>query len=509
MRDGLASAASNNEGDAVMDETNAYRRYDRRRFLAGVAAVAGSVALPSCGGGGDGDISSPDGNAAAPSIGDTPSPNGGNRYNLPRPTLPDPGSSGIDHIVLVTMENRSFDHYMSWVPGAEGMPANQQFKDAFGATYAPFSLSANPAYGYQACAYHDPNHTYQGGRTQLASGEMNGWLLTPGTSLTQGDLLPIGYYTQADLPFFSAVASSYTVGDFYFSGILANTFPNRIYLHSGATDRLTDTVDNSSLRTIWDNLSDAHVGCNYYYHDIPFTALYGTRYLGISHPFASFLSDAAAGTLPAFCMVDPAFAGEQEGTSADDHPHADIRNGQAFLNQVYDALRTSPNWSRTLMIVVYDEWGGFLEHVVPPTRPISNNELALGNDGKLGCRVPLALLGPRVRAGTVTRYPFDPSSIHALLQWRFGLKPLGVRSSAPATFNLAYALDLAGAPRTDAPAFTVAQGPFAGACAGATAPSPSSSVSGVDPSKMAANPTAERFSELRAKAAALGFQTGS
>ena len=491
-----------------MDESNAYRRYNRRRFLAGVAAVAGSVALPGCGGGGDGDINSPDGNAPAPSIGDTPSPNAGDRYSLPRPKLPDPASSGIDHIVLITMENRSFDHFLGWVPGAEGMPANRQYKDAFGATHAPFSLSADPAYGYQACAYHDPNHGYEGGRVQLASGAMNGFLLTPGTSLTRGDLLPIGFYAAADLPFFNAVASNYTIGDFYFTGVLTDTIPNRLYLHSGATDRLTDSVDNSSLRTIWDNLSDANVGCNYYYHDVPFTALYGTRYLGISRPFSEFLSNAAAGTLPPFCMVEPVFSGEQAGTSADDHPHADIRNGQAFLNQVYDALRTSPTWSRTLMIIVYDDWGGFLEHVVPPIRPISNNEHAVGNDGKLGFRVPLALLGPRVRAGTVTRYPFDPSSIHALLQWRFGLKPLGVRGSDPATFNLAYALDLNGAARTDAPAFTVAQGPFGGTCPGATAPSPSSSVSGIDPSQLAANPAADRFADLRAKAAALGFQTG-
>jgi phospholipase C len=242
---------------------------------------------------------------------------------------------------------------------------------------------------------------------------------------------------------------------------------------------------------------------------LPLTALYGTRYLGISRPFADFLVNAAAGTLPSFCMVDPSFTGEPEGVSADDHPHADIRDGEAFLAQVYEALRTSPTWSRTLMIVVYDEWGGFLEHVVPPTRPISNSELTLGNDGKLGFRVPLALLGPRVRAGSIARYPFDPSSIHALLQWRFGLQPLGVRGSDPATFNLAYALDFNGAPRTDAPAFTVAQGPFGGTCLGAVAPSPSSSISAIDQSqKQAINPTADRFADLRAKAASLGFATG-
>ncbi|MEX3951714.1 alkaline phosphatase family protein [Paraburkholderia sp. EG287B] len=490
------------------DENGPHHGYDRRRFLAGVAAVAGSVALSGCGGGGGDDPGGHDSDAPAPSIGDVPSPDGADRYSLPRPGLPDPASSGIDFIVLVTMENRSFDHFLGWVPGAEGTPANRQFKDAFGATQTPFSLAANAAYGYQACAYQDPNHSYDGARTQLASGEMNGFLLTPGTSLHQGDLLPIGYYTSADVQFFDAVASSYTIGDFYFSGILTSTFPNRLYLHSGATDRLDDGIDNSTLPTIWDRLSDANIGGNYYYHDVPFTALYGTRYVGISRPFADFVARAEAGTLPPFCMVDPAFAGEPQGTSADDHPHADIRNGEAFLGQVYEALRTSPTWNRTLMIVVYDEWGGFLEHVVPPTRPISKNELALGNDGKLGFRVPLALLGPRVRAGTVTRYPFDPSSIHALLQWRFGLQPLGVRGSDSATFNLAYALDFTDAPRTDAPAFTIAQGTFGGECSGTPGTSSSNPVSSIDQSQLATNPNVDRFADLRAKAASLGFQTG-
>ncbi len=474
--------------------------FDRRSFLAGVAAAAGSLALPACGGSG---TNAPNGSAQAASIVDVPSPDGGNRYSLPRQTLPDPANSGIDFIVLVTMENRSFDHFLGWLPGAEGRPANQQFTDAFGAAQTPFLLSANPSYGYQACEYQDPNHGYQGGRTHLASGAMNGWLLTPDTSEDRGDLLPIGYYAQSDLEFFSAVASSYTISDFYFSGILTSTYPNRIYLHSGASDRLDDSLETSQLPTIWDRLNAANIGCNYYYHDVPFTALYGAKYLGISHLFQDFLSNAAAGTLPPFCMVDPSFTGESAGISSDDHPHADIRNGEALLGQIYNALSSGPNWNRTLMIVVYDEWGGFLEHVVPPIRPISNDELALGNDGRLGFRVPCALLGPRVAAGSVARYPFDPSSIHQLLQWRFGLAPLGVRGNDPASVNLAYALDFNHAARTDVPAINVAQGPFGGLCTGATAPAPSSSVSGIDNAQIAA--PSDRFADLRAKADELGF----
>jgi phospholipase C len=435
------------------------------------------------------------------------------RANLPRPQLPDPATSGIDHIVLVTMENRSFDHLLGWVPNAESAQTGRTFTDAFGATHASFALTANPAYGFQGCAFADPNHAYDAGRVHLANGAMNGFLRTVGTSLTPGDLLPIGYFQSADLDFYRGAVAQYTVCDYYMSGILADTYPNRIYLHSGETDRLADTLDSSSLPTIWDRLDAKNVSSTYYFHDVPFTALYGTRYVGRSKLFAEFLTDAAAGLLPSFCMVDPSFGGESQGTSNDDHPHANVRNGQVLLGQIYDALRTSQNWSKTLLIVVYDEWGGFMEHVAPPVRPVSAAESAVGNDGRLGFRVPCMLLGTRVRANSVSRYPFDPSSIHQLLAWRFGLDPLGVRGSDPGTVNLAYALDLADAPRTDAPPISVTQAVFGAACA-TSAPSVVTGIAQLDKSQVtpggavpdtAVSPAGGRFAELRTKADALGF----
>ncbi|SAK44790.1 phosphoesterase [Caballeronia hypogeia] len=481
-----------NEPDAV-----------RRRLL---AALASTAMLSACGGGGSDDNS---GTITPTSpIGNIPP----DRANLPRPTLPAPATSGIDHIVLVTMENRSFDHMFGWVPGVAGVQAGRQFTDAFGQTQTTFSLSANPAFGFQGCQYADPDHEYDAGRTHLANGAMNGFLLTPDTNKTRGDLLPIGYFTGNDLEFYRQAAAQYTVCDYYMSGILADTFPNRVYLHSGETDRLSDTTDTSSLSTIWDRLDAKNVSSKYYFHDVPFTALYGTRYVGRSRLFSEFLSDAAGGNLPSFCMVDPSFGGEANGTSNDDHPHADVRNGQALLGQIYEALRTSPNWSKTLMIIIYDEWGGFFDHVAPPVKSLTVAEQKLGNDGRLGFRVPCMLLGPRVRANNVARYPFDPSSIHQLLAWRFGLDPLGVRASDPSTFNMAYALDLSDAPRTDAPVLTVSPGPFGLECS-------NSSVLGtgigiLDKSRVAkgaegASQTTTpggRFADLRVKADSLGFR---
>jgi phospholipase C len=478
----------------------------RRQIL---AALASSVALSACGGGGSGGSGGT--GPTTPAIGQIPA----DRANLPRPALPAPATSGIDHIVLVTMENRSFDHLLGWVPNAEGLPPGRQFTDAFGQTQTPFALASNAAFGFQACGFADPNHAYDAGRVHLASGAMNGFLLTPATNLTRGDVLPVGYFQQADMDFYRGAVGQYTVCDYYMSGVLSDTFPNRLYLHSGETDRLSDTLDTSTLPTIWDRLDAKNVSSAYYFHDVPFTSLYGTRYVGRSKLMANFLADAAAGTLPSFCMVDPRFGGEPQGTSNDDHPHADIRNGQVLLGQIYDALRMGPAWGRTLMIIVYDEWGGFMEHVAPPVKPVSAAEQTLGNDGRLGFRVPCMLLGPRVRANAVSRYPFDPSSIHQLLAWRFGLDPLGARASDASTFNMAYALDLVNAARTDAPAIAVTQGTFGTACtlAGALGLPGIGTIdkgqaNGAAAAKsMATSDAGGRFADLRTKATALGFPT--
>ncbi len=368
------------------------------------------MTLAGCGGGGDDKQGS-----GAPVVPNLPPSTTGVRQVLSRPALPDPASSGIDHIVLVTMENRSFDHFLGWVRDSEGLPPGIRLSDAFGDVHPMFPLATAAGYGFASCGWADPDHSYQGGRTHLADGRRNGWLLTPDTSKTRGDRLPIGYFREQDLDFYRVAAAEYTVCDYYFSGILSETYPNRLYLHSGQTDRLDNSVLTSSLPTIWDRLAARSVSAAYYYHDVPFTALYGTRYTALTQPIEQFHAQAAAGTLPAFSMVDPRFGGAAKGTSNDDHPHSDVRNGQAFLGRVYEALRSGPGWDRTLMIVVYDEWGGFFDHVEPHRRVVSAEEATLGNDGRLGFRVPCLLLGPRVRRGSVSRFPFDPSSIHQLL----------------------------------------------------------------------------------------------
>ncbi len=433
----------------------------RRELLAGIAAATGAFALGGCGGDGADDLQGGGGGGGSGQGGES--------------ALPPPEESGIDHIVVVMMENRSFDHYLGWVPGADGLQEGLAFPDKNGVMRETFHLASHEEYGYQGCGKEDPGHGYGDGRVHLNEGAMDGWLQTVDDANVDNDFFPIGYYTADDVPFFKGVVENYTICDRYFTGILGSTFPNRVYMHSGATDRTSNgfapddfgaPVGPTTIPTVWDRLAEVGASRAYYFQDLPVTAFWGQAYLDITRPYSSFLLEAAAGLLPSVSFVEPFFGaavGESPyGISTDDHPQADIRNGQAFLNQVYNALRNGPNWDRTLLVINYDEWGGFYDHVVPPVLPVSEHEASLGNDGRLGFRVPCAIIGPRARRGHVSHTTFSPSSILKMIEWRFGTGPVSLRSEY--SNNMATALDFSGDPHTEAPAFNVPTGPFGMEC---------------------------------------------
>src|SRR5262249_44502002 len=155
-----------------------------------------------------------------------------------------------------------------------------------------------------------PDHSWEGGRTQYANGECNGWLLG------KNDEFAIGYYTAQDLAFYGNAAKYWTVCDHYFAAIMAETYPNRLYLHAAQTDRLHNSEGPtvSTLPTIWDRLSAAGRRGRYYFSDVPFTALWGTKYMSISEPITAFFGACAAGALPDVAYVDPRFLDEGSGT---------------------------------------------------------------------------------------------------------------------------------------------------------------------------------------------------
>jgi phospholipase C len=394
-------------------------RLTRRALLGGAAAGVGALAL-----GRTGAVAAP-----APS-----------------------GPPAFDHVVVVMMENRSFDHFLGWVPGADGRQAGLTYVDGAGVPHATHPLAPD----FQGCGHPDPDHSYEGGRVEYDGGRCDGWLRAG-----SNDEYAIGYYGRRDLAFLGHAVPQWTTFSRYFCAILAETYPNRIYQHAGQTDRIHNTTALCTLPTIWDRLADAGLTGRYYYGDIPFLALWGAKYQPISRPYAAFEADCAAGTLPHVSYVDPRFEDEDSGTSGDDHPHADIRNGEAFMERVYRAVTSSPAWSRTVLVFNYDEWGGFYEHVPPPLAPIPPADAAAGNqDGRRGFRVPCLMVSPWARRGYIAKDLFDHTSILRMIEERFSLQPLTVRD---ATAN-SLARALTAKADTNAPQYSVPAGPFAGAC---------------------------------------------
>ncbi|WP_284763506.1 alkaline phosphatase family protein [Arthrobacter sp. efr-133-R2A-63] len=353
-------------------------------------------------------------------------------------TLPPPGASGIDHIIVVMMENRSFDHFLGWMPGADGKQAGLSYIDRYGIPHTTHHLT-----DFQGCGHPDPDHSYEGGRIQFNNGKNDGWLRAG-----ENDEFAVGYYDSSDLDFWRQAGPDWTVCDRYFAATLAETYPNRFYQHSAATDRLHNSTVTSTMPTIWDRLAAAGVQGKYYYGDIPFTALWGTKYVGISRPYAEFLSDCSSGKLPSVSFVDPRFTDESSGTSGDDHPHADIRSGELFLAEVYNAVTTSPNWANTMLVVNYDEWGGFYDHVPPQTAPDSNPDTA-----QRGFRVPSMVISPRARRQYVAHDTYDHTSVLKAIEWRWGLQSLTPRDNAAR--NIAEVLDFQSAPNLAAPTYLV------------------------------------------------------
>lgn len=128
--------------------------------------------------------------------------------------LPDPAKSGLEHVVVVMMENRSFDHFFGWVPGADGKQTNLSYLDRTGTARSTYALAPD----YQGCGHPDPDHSYQGGRIEYNNGAVDGWL-----KAGRNDVYAIGYYTEKDFPFFGPAVKAWTVCDRYFAAIMAGT----------------------------------------------------------------------------------------------------------------------------------------------------------------------------------------------------------------------------------------------------------------------------------------------
>jgi len=360
---------------------------------------------------------------------------GGSMLDLPASSAP------IDTIVVMMMENRSFDHYLGWLGddptyletgrGLYGQrfkidaTTTETYPDPSNVEVATYPIvPAGDPNPWRGCGHPDPGHGWTAGRRQRDAG-----FLATGSG---NDEYALGFYREQDLAFYSALSRRFTVCDRYHCSLLGPTFPNREYLNSGQSGG----IKNNALPpdagypagfpwvTIWDRLAAAGVPARYYYVDLPVVALWGARLLPIASTIANYFTDAAAGTLPNVVFLDPGFVGE---TRTDEHPHGDVRDGQRLVEQCLRAFVDSPHWERGAFILTYDEWGGFWDHVRPARfrddRASRDDE---ENFGQGGFRVPTRIISPYARQNFVDHYRYDHTSVLRFLQWRFlGAPPRG------------------------------------------------------------------------------------
>src|SRR5690348_13471391 len=401
-------------------------------------------------------------------------------------TAPSPhGSNGIEHVVVLMMENRSFDHFLGWLPGANGR-TDRAYPATDGNVYPNYPLAPD----FQGCGYSDPDHSWEGWLIEYNFGKMDGFLqrptaldLNPGVTAAAANTFPIGYYTNRnpdgtakavpDLPVLGALARNYTTLDHYFCSFAGETFPNRMYQHAARTDRDHNITTISTLPTIWDQLSpipntQGIPTGGYFFRDLPFLALWGLKYYPFWHFFAGgdtdvlgipvntlpFLDTVAQGLLPNVSFVDPEFALADDGTGADDHPKADIRRGERFIADTYHALASAGYLDNTVLVITFDEWGGFFDHVRPPQVIDDSDPTTVDHTGnsttptdgqlipnykQLGFRVPCIVVSNLASARVAHDRPFEHTSTLKMIESTFGMKPLTARYAN--AMNLAQVLN--------------------------------------------------------------------
>ena len=366
--------------------------------------------------------------------------------------LPQPWDAPFDTVVVLMMENRSFDHLLGWLPGANGRQAGLSYADESGAVHPTWPLAPD----YQGCRYQDPDHTWKGIAVQYAGGRCDGFLQTRTDRNVAADLYPIGYYSRDDLPILAALAENYTTFDNYFCSMQGPTWENRLYQLTGTTqvgmDEIIDHFPRTDAErpctiqtTIFDRVRQAGLRAAYYYHGEPMTGLFQSkRYDDISLTIDRFWEDARRGDLANVVFVDPDYTDDAEdaGTSNDYHHRGNVQVSEGFLAQVYNALKDSPQWGRMVFVLNFDEHGGFFDHVPPPRCEDDTVQTGAGpfpDLKQLGFRVPAIAMGPFAPRKIEKAGPYEHCSILRMIEWRWGLEPLTVRDRTAR--NLAEALD--------------------------------------------------------------------
>ncbi|OIV93136.1 hypothetical protein TanjilG_20798 [Lupinus angustifolius] len=373
--------------------------------------------------------------------------------------LNSPISHAVDNpiktIVILVMENRSFDHMLGWmkklnpeINGVTGKESN---------TLSASDPNSKRFYFDNKSEYvvADPGHSFQAMREQIFGSEntspdpapMNGFVQQAFSmdNTSKMSVEVMNGFEPDKVPVYKALVSQFAVFDRWFAPVPASTQPNRLYVHSGTSHGATSNkagllAKGYPQRTIFDNLHDAGIDFGIYFQDIPATLFYKSlrklKFVSKFHPYGlSFKSHAEKGKLPGYVVIEQRYTDTKLFPGNDDHPSHDVYEGQKFVKEVYETLRASPQWNQTLFLITYDEHGGFYDHVPTPVNGVPSPDGIVGDPfnftfNRLGVRVPTIAISPWIEKGTVVHGPngsptptseYEHSSIPATVKKLFNL----------------------------------------------------------------------------------------
>ncbi len=343
----------------------------------------------------------------------------------------------IDHVLILMLENRSFDHMLANLP-AYGQP-DADVAPSTSVNFDRNGLAVNPYHLDEYCL-DDPEHGWDKMHAEWDDGKNDGFVIANQDAMY--DPLghrAMGYYTEKDLPFFYWLASEFALGDRYFCATLGPTYPNRLFLYAGTSFGHTgNPILPEPLNNVMELLEANKVPWHVYSQQVPgpailldSTAKYFNQHFDVLNEF--FVA-AKNGKLDQVVFLDPDVTGNARGLSNDFHPPADPQLGEQLLAQLVDAVTSSPDWAHTALFITFDESGGFFDHVPPPKAcppdsiPPDGVPMSPGFD-RYGFRVPLMVVSPYAKAHFVSHDVYDPTSILRFIEARFTLPALTARDA--------------------------------------------------------------------------------
>ena len=361
---------------------------------------------------------------------------------------PAPSLAQIQHIVVLMMENHSFDNLLGMLPSQvpsraqvdgltlqSGLPVESNLSPTGTPVYARVASSPCQQSGAPSQSWNASHQAWDGGKN-------DGFVLASGP-------VAMELWDQSLLPFTYSLARHFPLGERYFCSVLGPTYPNRRFLFCGTASGLTETNLTASLQapaangTIFDRLDAHRISWRDYFSDDPSPAIVPSfdrpSKLGKLRTISHFFADAKAGKLPQLALLEPNYK-----YSSEEDPQ-DVQVGEQFVAKVVDALIKSPNWKQTALFLTYDEHGGYYDHVPPPaaiapdsiapTPGPGASSLAPGGYDTYGFRVPLIVVSPWAKANYVSRVVQDHTSITAFVERKWNLPAMTFRdaNAAPMT----------------------------------------------------------------------------